>query len=221
MNSPTKATKRVRRPSEAQRASAEITRATLIEVACSQFAKAGYHATGTNDLVALASVTRGALYHHFADKATLFEAVLRQVAAELIRAANKRVAGLSGNTWRQFTEALPAYLRLVATSPEAQRILLIDGPVVLGWKRWRDIQSEYVLTGVVKILSMLMDEGLIARRAPEPLANLIQAALDDAALSIAHAADPQAVSIEASDALLCLLEGLRINRHHGDASPTP
>lgn len=210
MNAPVKTTKRVRRPSEAQRVSAEVTRASLIKVACAQFGKAGYHATGTSDLVALASVTRGALYHHFADKSALFEAVFREVAAELIRAANKRVAGLSGDTWRQFTEALPAYLRLVATSPEAQRILLIDGPVVLGWKRWREIQSEYVLGGVVEILSMLMDEGLIARRAPEPLANLIQAALDDAALSIAHAADPQAVSIEAADALLCLLEGLRI-----------
>ena len=204
-------TKRVRRPSEAQRASAEVTRTTLIKVACAQFTKAGYHATATTDLVALASVTRGALYHHFADKATLFEAVLRKVAAELIRAANKRVASLSGDTWRQFVVALPTYLQLVAASPEAQRILLIDGPVVLGWKRWRDIQSEYVLTGVVKILSMLMDEGLIARRAPEPLANLIQAALDDAALSIAHAADPQAVSIEAADALLALLQGLRVD----------
>ena len=213
MNAPAKAIKRVRRPSEAQRISAEVTRATLIKVACAQFGTAGYHATGTHDLVALASVTRGALYHHFADKATLFEAVLRQVAAELIRAANKRVADLSGNTWRQFTEALPAYLRLVATSPEAQRILLIDGPVVLGWKRWRDIQSEYVLSGMVVTLKMLMDEGVIARRPPEPLAHLIQAALDDAALSIAHATDPQAVSDASADALLCLLTGLRIDRH--------
>lgn len=214
MNAPAKTMKRVRRPSDAQRASAEVTRTALINAACAQFGKVGYHATGTNDLVALASVTRGALYHHFADKADLFETVLREVAQKLVSTANAKVASLSGDTWGQLMESFPAYLRLVTTSPEAQRILLIDGPAVLGWKRWRDIQSEYVLSGVVVALRMLMDEGIIARRAPEPLANLIQAALDDAALSIAHAADPQAVGAEAADALVCLLAGLRIDGHN-------
>ena len=59
-----------------------------------------------------------------------------------------------------------------------------------------------------------MEQGVIAKRAPEPLANLLQAALDDAALSIANAADPQAVGIEAADALRCLVGGLRIDRHN-------
>ncbi len=211
---PAKPTKRIRRPSEAQRVSAEVTRTALIEAACAQFGKVGYHATGTNDLVALASVTRGALYHHFADKADLFETVFREVAHKLVSAANSKVASLSGDTWGQLLESFPAYLRLVTASPEAQRILLIDGPVVLGWKRWRDIQSEYVLSGVVVALRMLMEQGVIAKRAPEPLANLLQAALDDAALSIANAADPQAVGIEAADALRCLVGGLRIDRHN-------
>jgi AcrR family transcriptional regulator len=214
MNAPAKAAKRVRRPSEAQRVSAEATRTALINAACAQFGKVGYHATGTNDLVALASVTRGALYHHFADKADLFETVFREVAQKLVSTANSKVARLSGDTWGQLMESFPAYLRLVTTNPQVQRILLIDGPAVLGWKRWRDIQSEYVLSGVVVALQMLMDQGIIAKRAPEPLANLLQAALDDAALSIAHAADPQTVSIEAADALRCLMAGLRIDQHN-------
>jgi AcrR family transcriptional regulator len=187
----------------AERAAA--TRASLVETARGQFATAGYHATSTTDLVALASVTRGALYHHFSDKEALFEAVLRQVADDVNRRAQATVAGSSGHTWSQLVDSFDAYLGLVAADEGVQRILLVDGPAVLGWGRWRDLQAELVLADVVTTLVMLMDQGVVDRRPPEPLADLLLALLNEAALMIAHGTDPD----EAGGALHALVRGLR------------
>src|SRR3984957_14323326 len=188
-------------------------RAALIAAARHRFAQAGYHATGTNDLVALAGVTRGALYHHFRDKEQLFEAVFRQVAEELSAAAGEAVRPLADEPWRQLQEGLQTYLRLVAANAEAQRILLLDGPAVFGWARWRELQSEYTYGHLVLMLERLTDLGLVEPRPSGPLAHLILAALYDAAMSIAYASRPEAARAEAGDALGALVRGLRLQDH--------
>lgn len=194
---------------EVQRERAAATRAAIIATARTLFAQLGYHATGTNEIVSRAAMTRGALYHHFADKEELFAEVCRTVAAELVEESNSAVAGLSGKLWPQVTEAFRQYLGRVAINEEYRRILLIDGPAVLGWARWRDLQSEFVANGTAQALRMLMDEGVIERQPPEPLAFLLQAALNDAALSIANAERPDLVAEEAANAFHSLLNGLR------------
>lgn len=199
---------------EAKAVRAAATRASLLAIARERFAAAGYHATSTTDLVALASVTRGALYHHFTDKEALFEEVLREVADDVNRRAQATVAGLSGDTWRQLTGSLDAYLRLVAGDAGVQRVLLIDGPAVLGSGRWRDLQAELILADVITTMGMLMDEGVVARRPPEPLAHLVLALLNEAALVIAHGTDPGV----AGDALHTLVQGLRTTAGGLDAS---
>jgi AcrR family transcriptional regulator len=191
---------------------AAATRAALVAAARHRFAQGGYHATGTNDLVALAGVTRGALYHHFRDKEHLFEAVFRQVADELSKAAGEAVRPLADDPWRQLQEGLQTYLRLVGANAEVQRILLLDGPAVFGWARWRELQSEYTFGHLVVMLERLSDLGLIERRPAGPLAHLMLAALNDAAMSIAHAGDPQAARAAAGDALIALVAGLRSGR---------
>lgn len=192
-----------------QRVKSAATRAALIAAGRERFGLVGYHETGTHDLVAMASVTRGALYHHFGDKKDLFEAVFLQMDEELNRYARAAVASLSDDTWRQLLIAMEAYLRLRAESREAQRILLLDGPAVLGWERWRELQ-EGSIQGMVQTLSMLMDQEVIARGSPETLALLIFAAMNEAALSIAHAADPARALSAQTDSLLVLVKGLRI-----------
>ena len=194
-----------------QRVKSAATRAALIAAGRARFGTAGYHETGTHDLVALASVTRGALYHHFGDKKDLFEAVFLQCDDELNRAARAAVAPLAGDTWRQMNEALSIYLRMRAGSREAQRILLIDGPAVLGWERWRELQVG-ALQGIAQTLWMLMDQSVIAKGSPETLAQLIFAALNEAALSIAHAPDPAEALRAHTDSLLVLVKGLRVAR---------
>lgn len=193
----------------AQRERAVTTRADLITAARALFAEAGYHGTGTTEIVARAAVTRGALYHHFADKEALFSEVFRTIAAELIRRSNSEVAPLSGNLWSQVNAAFSQYLRLVTSNEEYRRILLIDGPVVLGWARWRKLQSEFVASGTTEALQMLMDHGIVERQPAEPLAYVIQAALNDVALTIAHSPNPAQSSKESMAAFLFLLKGIR------------
>lgn len=202
----------VERPSQrlpgSQRVKSAATRAALIAAGRQRFGSVGYHDTGTHDLVALASVTRGALYHHFGDKKDLFEAVFLQMDEELNRAARAAVAPLSGDTWRQFLCALETYLRMRAESREAQRILLLDGPAVLGWERWRELQVSSI-EGMVRTLWMLMDQAIIERGSPETLALLIFAAMNEAALAIAHATDPELALAAHTASLMVLVKGLR------------
>lgn len=205
----TSATRPSTRVPGTQRVKSAATRAALIAAGRERFGSVGYYGTGTHDLVALASVTRGALYHHFGDKQDLFEAVFLQMDEELNRAAHAAVAPLSGDTWRQLLTAMETYLRLRAESREAQRILLLDGPAVLGWERWRELQASSI-QGMVQTLWMLMDQSVIEKGSPETLALLIFAAMNEAALSIAHAADPAQALSAHTDSLLVLVKGLRI-----------
>ena len=188
---------------------AVATRACLLAAARELFTETGYHATGTTEIVTRAAVTRGALYHHFADKEELFQEVFRTIDAELVNRSNSAAAALSGDTWSKIVAAFSQYLQLVASNVEYQRILLIDGPAVLGWARWRELQSEFVAKGTAEALQLLMDQGLVARQPAEPLAYLIQAALNDAAMTIAHSQNPAQASEDAMAAFLFLLQGIR------------
>jgi AcrR family transcriptional regulator len=194
---------------DALRERAVATRATLLAAARELFTEAGYHATGTADIVARAALTRGALYHHFAGKEDLFTEVFRAAIAELVSRSNSAATALPGDTWSKVTTAYSQYLELVASNEEYQRILLIDGPAVLGWAQWRELQSEFVANGTAEALQMLMDQHIVARQPAEPLAHLIQAALNDAAMTIAHAKNPAQASKEAMAAFLFLLQGIR------------
>ena len=198
---------------EAQRLRAETTRARLISAARTAFAEAGYNATGTNDIVTAAAVTRGALYHHFADKQALFEAVYCEAAEELNTRARSAALAQYADSWAQITGAFKNYLELLASDPAYQRILLIDAPAALGWSRWRELQSQYIAQDTARALRLLMREGIMVQRPADPLANLIQAALNDAALSLAYAPDPRKASIEICSAFIFLLSGLRAAGH--------
>ena len=189
---------------------AAATRAALVAVARRLFAENGYHATGTPELVACAGVTRGALYHHFRDKEDLFEAVFREVADELERAAMQAAQGYAAEPWRQLQEGVYGFLGLIAANPEAQRILLVDGPAVFGWLRWRELESEFTYGHLVRSLGEAMALDLIALQPAEPLARLLLAALNDAAMSIAHAVDPGRELVKVGAALRTLIEGLRL-----------
>lgn len=185
------------------------TRACLLAAARELFTETGYHATGTTEIVARAALTRGALYHHFADKEDLFKEVFRTTAAELVSRSNSAAGALSDDSWSKVIAAFSHYLELVASNEGYQRILLIDGPAVLGWVHWRELQIEFVAKGTSEALQLLMDQGIVARQPADPLANLIQAALNDAAMTIAHSQNPAQASKEAMTAFLFLLQGIR------------
>jgi len=188
---------------------AAATRAALIAAARRLFAEKGYHGTGTPELVAAAGVSRGALYHHFTDKEALFEAVFREVEADLSRTAGASVAGFAADPLRQLREGLQAFLRIIASNAETQRILLVDGPAVLGWRKWRELGSEVTVGYLTSNLRRMQATGVIGPRPVVPLAHLIIAALNEAALLIANSREPEITRAEVTEALWDLVAGLR------------
>jgi AcrR family transcriptional regulator len=187
----------------------EATRDALVAAARELFVIQGYFATGTEEIVARAGVgTRGALYHHFADKRALFEAVFEAVEIDLL--ARAVPSDTATDTWGVLVAGLQGFLT-AALEPEVQRIILVDGPAVLGWNEWRELEAKYGVGVIQAALDVAMDEGTIARQPPRELAHLILAVLDEAALLIAHSDEPDVARANAGAALGQLLEGLRVS----------
>lgn len=190
---------------------AEATRAALIEAARRLFVVNGYFATSTEEIVTAAGVgTRGALYHHFANKKALFLAVFVAVAEQVHSTAPDPAQ--HGGALAALRVGLRRYIRSSAHD-EQQRILLIDGPAVLGWKHWRDIQATFGLGQISALLTQAVEEGDIDTTQPlEVLAHVLLAATDEAALFVANAPDPDAASQQAAAAIDQLLAGLHAQR---------
>lgn len=184
----------------------EETRNTLLRESRRLFAAKGYGAVGLSEIVAAAGVTKGALYHNFAGKAELFRAVLDQVQQEV----GERVAAIadaSGDAWDQLVSGCEAFLT-VSADPEIQRIMLIDGPAVLGWHEWRAMDEANSGRHLGEALLAVMDDGLLARQPVEPLAHLLSGAMNEAALWLATAPEPDALA-QTTAALRRVLAGLR------------
>lgn len=165
------------------------TRAALIKSGRALFAEHGFAGVGTETLVRQAAVSRGALYHQFGDKTELFAAVLAEVEGEVTqRLATAVLADGDPDFVALMTRAIEAWLD-ACEHPEIQRIVLVDGPSVLGWVRWRDICQPHILGLIESILAQGMADGTLAQLPPKPLAHLLLAVADEAALYVNAAGD--------------------------------
>jgi AcrR family transcriptional regulator len=189
---------------KSQAARSEATRSKLVRAARQLFAKRGFASVPTEQIVRRAGVTRGALYHHFADKQALFLAVYEDVERELTERVAAPLVNASGplDAMRRAT----ALFLDACQTPEVQRIVLLDGPAVLGWERWREVAERYGLGLTEAALAAAIDAGEIDALPVRPLAHLLMGALDEAALMIAR--QPQ-LRDEVGTALMRLLDGLR------------
>jgi AcrR family transcriptional regulator len=188
-------------------AQSEATRAKLVKVARRLFAKRGFAAVGTEELVKKAGVTRGALYHQFDDKKDLFRAVFEQVESEVAQGVAEQALAASDPL-----EALRRGARLwldACLDPEVRRIVLLDAPSVLGWDEWRAVGARYGLGLLAAALQGAMDAGAIERQPLMPLAHVTMGALDAAALYVAESDDPAAARKEMEPVLERMLETLR------------
>jgi AcrR family transcriptional regulator len=177
------------------------------------FATRGYAGVGTEEIVRRARVTRGALYHHFADKRDLFRAVHEELEEELVgRLAAELAAGAAdgapADPLAPMIQAVRTFLD-ACTEPARARITLIDAPGVLGWAEWREIDERYGLGLTIAALEGAMEAGALQRMPVRPLAHLFVAALGEAGIVIAQAEDQHRARIEMESALVALLEGLR------------
>jgi AcrR family transcriptional regulator len=185
----------VNRRTQADRSAA--TRDALVASARPLFREHGFSGVGTEAIVRDAGVTRGALYHQFADKTELFAAVVEEVERDVNVWIGETVAG-AGVTDPVDVMVIGARAWLEACGrPEVQRILLLDAPSVLGWERWREIGMRYGMGLLEGLLAHAIEIGRIPRQPVRPLAHVVIGALDEAALYIARADDQDTARAEA------------------------
>jgi AcrR family transcriptional regulator len=196
----------VNRRSQAARSA--TTRAALVRAARVLFAERGFTGVGTEAIVAAAGVTRGALYHQFADKTELFEAVYEAIEEDLAgRLGERVVAAGASDPIELMTLGANAWLDACGEQ-EVQQIVLLDGPAVLGWQRWREIGMRYGLGLVEGLLAQAIEVGRIAPQPVRALTHVLVGALDEAGLYIARAEDQTAAREEMRAVVAALIAGL-------------
>jgi len=179
---------KVARRTQAERSA--TTRAALIAAARPLFADRGYAAVSTPEIAVAAGVTRGALYHQFADKAALFAAVTEAVEADVTqRLANDVVAAGHTDPLGALHGSIDAWLD-ACEEPEVRQVLLLDAPVVLGWEGFRDLAQHYGLGLTEQLLQAAIGAGQLPPLATRPFAHVLLGALQEAAFVVT--ADPHA-----------------------------
>lgn len=184
------------------------TRTGILQAARKRFGEHGFGATTIDQIGAGAGVAKGAVYHHFATKEAVFEAVFHEVSKDLAEQVSA-VSSTKHDVLAAMVAATKAYFSACSEGPTGQ-IILKDGPAVLGWERWRQIDAEHFGGEIPRALGKAMKEGLIARQPVEPLARLLLGAVTEAAIACAGRPDIRKAGNEYGAALEALLEGLRI-----------
>ena len=187
-------------------AQGRATRGQLIDVATRLFAEQGYEGTSIEAVLAAAGVSRGALYHHFAGKEALFEAVASAATDRVTAELTEAISGCSDPVDAVRTGAV-AWIGL-ALDPVIQRIVLVDAPSVLGWDRWRTMDDGRTLGAMRAMLQAVSDSGRLPRELVAPFAHMILAGLDEIVLVIARADDVEAAVAEGTTAVEALLSRL-------------
>jgi AcrR family transcriptional regulator len=188
----------------------DATRNTLLAVARRLFTEQGYAATSTTEIADGAGVTRGALYHHFAVKDDLFRAVFEQLEGEVAEHIT-REALAGGDPLEQLRLGSRAFLD-VCLDPAVQRVVLLDGPAVLGWETWQEIEERYGYGLTATGVQAAIDARLVDAQPVAPLAHLLFGALAQAGMVVARAADPGAARTEMEAAMDRLLDGMRASK---------
>ncbi|MGN6586909.1 MAG: TetR/AcrR family transcriptional regulator [Solirubrobacterales bacterium] len=192
-----------------QKERTESTREALIAAARRLFTERGYENVGTEEIVRAAGVTRGALYHHFGDKASLLDAVYARIEAESTERVARVVLGSELHSPLDAMKAgIAAFLEECA-QPELRQIALHDAPAVLGWERWREVGAANGLGLIEASLTAAIEAGEIRRVPVKPTAHLLMGALDEAAMLLARDERPEARA-EVTDVLVTLLESFAV-----------
>jgi len=171
-------------------AQGRATREQLIEVATRLFAERGYEDTSIEAVLTAAGVSRGALYHHFAGKDALFEAVVENIEDGITASLGAEITAAPDAVAMVQAGAL-AWIDLAA-DPVIQRVILTDAPSVLGWERWRAMNEKYAVSATRVMLQAVADDGHLDPDLVTPFAHLILGALDELAVVVARSADREA-----------------------------
>jgi AcrR family transcriptional regulator len=166
----------------------QATRLRIVATATALFSELGYEATSIEAVLRDSGVSRGALYHHFDSKESVFAAVLEAIEAELAQAAIAASRGIADPA-----EALRAgcnvFLDLTRTA-KIRQIVLVDAPAVLGWQKWREIEARYGFGLLKAALEAAAARGQVRPDLVDMYAHMLLAALIEVALMVSRADDP-------------------------------
>ena len=186
----------------------EKTQTAIIKAAKRIFGERGFAAATMDDIAAGARVAKGAVYHHFPTKEALFEAVFDQVSRELV-ADLDRISRAEKDALAAMAAGTQGYFAACSKGATGQ-IILRDGPAVLGWERWREIDARHFGGKFPRALTAAMDAGLIARQPIEPLARLLLGAVTEAAVAVSAGPDIGKAGTDYARAFRSLLDALRV-----------
>jgi AcrR family transcriptional regulator len=196
----------IKRRTQEERSAA--TRDALITAARKLWGLRGYAEVGTPEIATAAGVTRGAMYHQFADKATLFAEVVEVVEQDVMARMATLVAESGATTPADaIRAAVDAWLD-VSGDPEVRQLILLDAPSVLGWAAFRDVAQRYSLGMTEQLLIEAIKAGQLADQPVRALAHVLIGALDEAAMAIATADDPKRARREIGEVLHRLIDAM-------------
>ena len=183
------------------------TKRALVEVAEELFTDHGYASTSLDAIVAGARVTKGALYHHFGGKQALFEAVFERVETDASKAINRALRG-QRDPWEKALGGLRAFLEVVQ-EPRYRRIVIQEGPSVLGYERYREREERSTFANVVEIVRSVLSFGTwdVDDDMLQTFARIFFGAMSSAGESVASAQDPEAAARNVETAIAFILEG--------------
>jgi AcrR family transcriptional regulator len=186
----------------------EKTRASIVKAARRIFGERGFAATTMDDIAGGARVAKGAVYHHFATKEAVFEAVFEQVSLDLV-ADLDRISRAESDPLAAMAAGTQGYFAACSKGPTGQ-IILRDGPAVLGWERWRGIDAKHFGGKFPRALTAAMESGVIAKQPIEPLARLLLGAVTEAAVAVSGGPDIGKAGTDYARAFRSLLDALRV-----------
>ena len=186
----------------------EETRIRLIEAGRKAFAAQGYAAASMDELTASVGLTRGALYHNFGDKKGLLAAVVHQIDSAMAQKAQE-IGALKPDPWEALLAEGAAYIEM-AMDAEVQRIVLLDGPAVLGDPSQWPSQDSCLQSTKLRV-ERLIAEGRFEKVDPEAAARLMNGAALNAALWVAASDDPAKTLPKVVEAFNAMAAGLLID----------
>ena len=186
-------------------AQAAATRRDLLQHARKLFAQKGYAESSTDEVVRRARVTKGALYHHFSNKLDLYRAVVEDMERELV-AKMADAADAARTPQKKLEVACRAYLDACLDS-SLTRILVLEAPVVLGWKEWCALAHEHEIAVLARYLESVVATSATGER-PLEMAHVLLGALNTAARVIATSTEPQKARVQVEGTIDRLLKGL-------------
>ena len=185
------------------------TKRALIEVATAQFTEHGYRGTSLDAIVAGARVTKGALYHHFSGKQAVFEAVFVKVENDAAREIKASLRS-SRDPWEKALTGLRAFLDVVQ-DPTYQRVVIQDGPAILGYERFREQEERSSYSIVQDIVGSVLEASTYELDDPmkQTFSRIFFGALSAAGESVTTAEDPRQAVARIEAAIGFILDGLR------------